>query len=176
MVKPAQIEFEIELTSPVKMHKFNGLKMEADLKEKTIEEQAEAHGYRCPNGNVAIPAIWIYGSITEAFYELSGTGSKAKTQKMVSSRIQVFPPMIDIGTDKYEIDVASAPAGGTRGGVRDFFVKPRIDGAKISGLIKTTLSPDDVKEKFVYAGEEIGMGSDRKHGYGRYKITKWNTV
>jgi hypothetical protein len=171
------IEFEIELTSPVKQHKFNGQEREKELKQKPFEEQAEAHTYRCGNGNIAFPAMWIYGSLLDAYYELAGKSERTKTQKQMGSRIQVSPPMLDTGIEEYEVDVASAPAGSTfRGGTRDMFPKPRIDVARVRGTIRTTVAPKDMREKLEYAGLNVGIGSDRKHGYGRFRVIDWKVV
>ena len=171
-----RIEFGIELTSPIKQDRFNGQEREKELKQRPHAEQAEAHAYRCGNGNVAVPAMWIYHGVLDAYYQMAGK-TKTQAQTFAASRIQVQPALLDTGQPGYEIDVASAPAGSTfRGGTRDTFVKPRIDSARVGGVLVTSLPAKEVRERLEFVGENIGIGSDRKHGYGRFKITDWRVV
>lgn len=168
------IHFEIETKTPIKMDKFNGLKEEKKIKKKSPEEQAEAKAYRHPNGNLAIPSDWVYGTIIKSYYERAGKSSKGESEKHAASRIQVKPIMLDLGFDDYEIDVSSAGSGGKHGGTRTMFYKPMVEvGATVEGDIITSLDIKELYENFKYAGTDMGIGSDRKHGYGRFEITAW---
>jgi len=179
MTNIKKFEFELEGISPIKMHRFNGQDEEKKLRERSTTEQAEKHAYRLTNGNLGLPSNWIYGSLLNAFVALAGRKEKTATKMETGSRIRVEPFMLDLGVKDYEIDIASAPAGNmSRGGTRDEFVKPVIKAWKVKGIIQTTLgkSLEDMKSYLEYAGTDVGIGSDRPHGYGRFKVISFKQI
>jgi hypothetical protein len=174
-----KVKFHIKGTSPILQHKFNGLKEEKELKEKGDKEQAEAHAYRLPNGNLGIPSEWIKGCLRNYLISTAPSKKKTETKNTVSARITVEPYMLDLGVKDYTIDKRSVPAGNmSRGGVRDFCVRPKIEGWEVEGMLITTLDKkfDDLKRDFAASGVEVGIGSNRPNGYGRFAVTQFSQV
>ena len=168
-------KFEIEGTSPVMMHKFNGQDEEKRLKELPHKEQAEYHAYRTDDGDLALPAMWLRGCLIQGFIEKAPVKEKQRTKRRVSPRIRIEPVMMTLGTKDYEIDVRSVPSPQTgRGGTRDICVRPIIKQWKAKGTLVSGLDESREMRKWLeYAGEEIGIGSDRIDGYGRFKVTSF---
>jgi hypothetical protein len=166
-------KFRIEGLTPILMHKFNGIEEEKQLKQKSDAEQAEAHAYRLPNGNLGIPCEWIRGCLIDYYILNAPPKKKSETRLQVAPRIRVEPYMLDLGIKNYIIDKRSVPSGNiSRGGVRDFCVRPRIDQWRTDGMLITTLEKtvQEIRRDFEQAGLEIGIGSNRVNGFGRFKV------
>ena len=156
------------------MHKFNGQDEEKKTKTLPDKEQAEKHAYRLSSGNLAVPAEWIRGCIINGYINRAGLKQKTETKKRVSPRIVVQPSLIDLHMKEYEINKRSVSSGGIAKGTRDFCVRPLIpDGWKIELTIQTELddSDADFKRNLELAGIDIGIGSNRMNGYGRFEVT-----
>jgi len=173
-------EIEVEGTSPILMHKFNGIEEEKAVKQKADKEQAEFHAYRLSNdGNLYIPAEWFKGCLREYLVSQSAPKEKTKTKLEVAPRIQIQPSMIDLGIEEYDIDKRSVPSGNmSRGGVRDFCVRPLLKNWKAKFTLITTLdkSMEQLKKDVENSGIDVGIGSNRINGYWRFKIVALNKV
>lgn len=169
-----QIDVEIELETPAKMHKFNGLERENELKTKPIQVQLEAHAYRVENGNLAFPATWFYHALLDRYKIEAGKKWKEKRLE-VAPRIRVCPELIDLGVKEFEVDRSSVPAPG--GKMREEVYKPRVPkGTRAKFTIQTTIDPNELREKLEATGSEVGIGNDRYHGYGRFRVIGWKIV
>jgi len=168
-----KFDFELEGEETL-FHKFNGLDEEKKIKKLPEKEQAEKHIYRHPNGNIAIPSIWLRGCIIEACIKRAGFKEKTREKERVSPRIRIEPLYLDIGQKVFEIDRRGIPSGGKQG-TRDICVRPLVKKWKAKGTLVTTLPEEisDLQTIFEYAGEEVGVGSNRINGYGRFKLTKF---
>jgi len=171
-----QIEFEVEGTTPLMMHKFNGQRKAKELKNLTEEEQAEAHAYRTEDGFLAAPAAWFKGCIVNEYIRRVSKGKMEKRNE-ITPAIRIEPWMLSLGIKDYKVDVRSVPSGsGYRGGCRDFCVRPLIEKWKCSGMIITSLDASELKDVFEKAGQYVGVGSNRPNGYGRFKVTKFKVI
>ena len=164
--------FKIKGISPLLMDKFNGLKEEAELKEKSDSIQAEAHAYRISNGNLGFPGIWLKGCLSN--YSISQTSRDRDTTKdqikmRIRSRIYIEPIMMDLNTKEYEI--YKRPVFNP-GKLSDIKTTPRINEWSVEGTLITTLekSEAEIHKDFENSGTEIGVGGDRVDGYGRFKV------
>lgn len=168
----------IKGTTPILMHKFNGLAEEKRIREFSDSEQAEKHAYRHQNGNLAIPSEWVRGCIINNFIDKAGSKQKTSTKKKVAPRIRVEPRRIDLGLKDYEVDVRSVPSGGLRGGVRDMCVRPLIEewGAEFILLSQLDYSQADIKRNVEIAGIDVGIGSNRINGYGRFMLESFEEI
>lgn len=171
-------QFTIEGTSPFMQHKFNGQEEERRTSELPHGEQAERHAYRTLEGKIGIPAVWIRGSIIDAFVDAAPSKTKQSTKRRVSPRVRVEPIMLDTGLKDYEIDVRGIPSGNmTRGGTRNIVVRPVVNKWQVSGKLITGLDESREMEKWLaQAGEEIGIGANRINGYGRFKVTTFKEM
>jgi hypothetical protein len=163
---------------PILQDKFNGKEEEKRIKTLPDAERAEYHCYRMIEGNresnLAIPAAWISGCLIKYLVNTAPPKMKKKTEYEVASAIQVQPVMIDLGINVYVIDRRAVPV--YKNGMivdMDFVVRPRIDVYKAEFLLITTLDKtmEEFKRIIEEAGRFQGIGSDRKHGYGRFKLT-----
>lgn len=168
----------IKGTTPILMHKFNGLAEEKRIKEFADSEQAEKHAYRHTNGNLAIPAEWVRGCIINNFIDKAGAKMKTSTKKKVAPRIRVEPYMIDLGITDYEVDIRSVPSGGARGGVRAMCVRPIIETweAGFTLLSQLDYSKADIRRNIEVAGIDVGIGSNRVNGYGRFSLESFEEI
>jgi len=173
-----KFEFEIE-GQDLLMHKFNGQDEEKRNKELPDQEQAEKHAYRGDDGLLYIPCEWVRESLINAFVSRAGNKEKTKTKMEVASRVMVEPMELSLGVSEYKIDKRSAPAGNMgRGGTRDMFIKPRIKNWKARGILVTTLDREekDLKTMLTIAGRDVGIGSNRVHGFGRFTVTSFKKL
>jgi len=173
-------EVEIEGTTELLMHKFNGLDEEKRIKELPNEEQARKHAYITTNDILYIPNEWIRYAIIDTYIRRAGTKEKTREKLRVSPAIRVQPAEIKLNTKTYIIDIRSAPSGSmSRGGVRDFCVRPKIQiGWKAKFQIYTGLNETqrDITSILTEIGERYGIGSNRINGYGRFKVTSITEV
>jgi hypothetical protein len=173
MEEVEKYEIEVEITSPILQHKFNGKDEEKANKEKSDKEQAEYHAYRTENGNMGIPSTWIKGCLREYIVAHAGSKQKRSTLLEISPRIQVQPYMIDLGTKVYKIDKRAIPVK-IQGKISDmdFCIRPLIEKAKFTFVLVSTLSKteDEWKSIIEGAGIDTGIGSNTVNGYGRFKV------
>jgi len=164
----------VEDLSPILVHKFNGQDESKRIKELSIEDQAEAYAYRNDEGLYA-PSEWFRGCLINQFIEAEKKKKKGSTKNRVSPRIQISPPEISLGTDTYKIDKRSASSGGRGGGTRDWVVRPIIHEWAAEFTLRTTIedSPSYIKQMLEYSGENVGVGSNRVNGYGRFKVVSF---
>ena len=170
-------EFEIEGESLLS-HRFNGLKEEKESKELPIREQIEKRIYRNDDGVIYAPAEWVRGAMITAFVSRAGAkGGKAKKLE-VSPRIMVTPPKLPFSQQEYTIDQRSVPSGAGKLTVRDICYRPHFKDWKITGRITTTLDATEksMREMFEVAGVDVGIGSNRINGFGRFMVTSFKKL
>ena len=160
------------------MHKFNGLVQEKEIKALPEREQAEKHAYRDENDVLYIPSDWVRGALINSFVSRAGNKEKMKTKTKVAPRLTVLPAIISINKKEYVVDKRSVPSGGARGGVRDMCYRPMISSWSATGRISSTLDTDerDMKTMLEIAGEDVGIGSNRINGFGRFMVTQFKKV
>ena len=160
------------------MHKFNGLDEEKNIKALPERDRAEKHAYRNSEGFLYIPCDWIRGSIINSFVSRAGSKEKTKKKLEVSPRITVTPSEMSINQTQYTIDKRGVPSGPLRGAVRDMCIRPLIEQWETTGQIVTTLGTDtkDMKTMLEIAGEDVGIGSNRVNGYGRFTVNSFKLV
>jgi len=168
--------FRVELQgiSPLKMHKFCG--REKPPEDMPDEEVAEKYAYRLVNGNLAFPGEWLYGALINAGRESAPKGSKKKQEGFVAKRIRVRPALADLGIEDYEIDRRVVKNYGRGGTSTEIAVKPRIDSWSVELKIVTSLEESELARLLNYAGENVGVGNDTKHGYGLFTVTSLTEV
>lgn len=160
---------------PLKVSKFTGQeKMQAGI---SPEAEAEKRAYRLPNGNLGFPSKWLAGAIINAAAGIAPNKQKMKDQQAVARRIRVEPMMGDLGIKDYKIDTAvvmnrPTPSKSTV----DFVSKPRLDDWEVEMFLVTTLPKDKLRALLDYAGTDVGVGSDTRHGYGQFKVTSLTEV
>jgi len=159
---------KIEGTSPLKMHKFCG--KEKPPEEMEEEKIAEMYAYRLPNGNLGFPGEWLYGALVNAARMTAPKMSKKQTEEYVAKRVRVRPAMADLGIKSYEIDRRVVKNYGRGGTNTEIAIKPRIDRWSVELIVTTTLPKDELERLLKYAGENVGVGNDTKHGYGLFKL------
>ena len=173
-----KLKFRVKGSTDMLPHKFNGLAEEKRIKEMPEAEQAEKHAYRHPNGNLAIPCEWFRGCIVNNFIDKAGAKTKTSTKNEVAPRLRVEPALIDLGIKDYEIDIRSVPSGGRSGGIRDFCVRPRIGEWEAEFTLVSLLKHpvNDIKRSVEVAGVDIGIGSNRVNGFGRFEVVSCEEV
>jgi len=178
MVNPKNVyEFEIQGESLLS-HLFNGLKEEKEIKELPIREQVEKHVYRGDDDVIYAPATWIRGALINAFVSRAGAKKGKSKKEEVAPRITVLPEQLPFTPQEYSIDKRSIPSGIGKNTVRDMCYRPRFDNWSIKGSIVTSMDiPEkDMKAMLEVAGDDIGIGSNRINGFGRFTVTSFKRV
>ena len=168
-----RFEFAIEGTTPYMQGKFSGQQKSKDLKEQDVKVQVEAATYRDNEGICAIPSSHIRGVLIDWFVRSAAKGNKTSTEFEVSPRIRVEPLFLSLGTKKPEIYERSIQVRQGAKVSMDFVASPIFHKWTAKGTIVTTLD-EDMKAALVAAGRDIGIGVNRKNGYGRFRVTSFN--
>jgi hypothetical protein len=158
---------EIEGVTPILMHKFVGQNI--NMKRMKEEDVAEIYCYRNEKGNLYIPREWIIGMILDAvLYSVSK--QKKDAVSWIARRIWVEEEQIDLGVKDYDIDRRVVTVSGKTTFTCDICIRPKINKWKAIFHIRTTLPKDYLLYLLKYGGREIGIGSNRKHGFGQFKV------
>jgi len=165
-------EVKIKGETPLLHHKFNGQEEEKKLKKLPDKEQAEAHLYKNAEGKAYVPAIWISQALKNAYIEMAPKGQKTSYARYISARLTVYPLEIILPVQKYVIDKRSAPSQIGKKACRDFCVRPRFDEWDLTFKVRTTLSLREFKKILEFAGTDLGIGSGRKLGFGRFSVVE----
>jgi len=158
---------EIEGVTPILMNRFVGQNL--NTKRMSEEEIAEIHCYRNEKGNLYIPREWIIGLILDV---VSYSVSKRKKEAMswIARRIWVEEEQIDLGVKDYDIDRRVVTISGKTTFTCEICIRPKINKWKAKFHIMTTLSKDYLLYLLKCGGREIGIGSNRMHGFGQFKV------
>jgi len=170
-----RFEFAIEGTTPYMQGKFSGQQKSKDLKEQDARTQVEAATYRDSEGMCAIPSSHIRGALIDHFVRSAAKGNKTNTELEVSPRIRVEPLFLSLGTKKADIYERSIQVRQGAKVSMDFVASPIFQKWTAKGIIVTSLE-EDMKAALAAAGRDIGIGVNRKNGYGRFQVTSIRQV
>lgn len=161
--------------SPMKMSAFSGQqKMPENI---TPEEEAERRAYRLPNKNLGFPSKWLYGALVNAAAGIAPAKQKTKDLEYVARRIKVEPVMGDLGVAGYAVDTVVVTNHPTPNkSTTDFVSKPRLDSWDVVMTVISTLPKAKIQALLEYAGSDVGVGSDTKHGYGQFEVTSLKEI
>jgi len=185
MIKTRKFKFKLVGESPILMNKPASLKDMEKQSKLPPSERAEALAYRTENGNLGIPRKWLKGALVNAFIRqktsasLASQAAKAEKQR-VSPRIWFTEEILDLNIDKYEIDTQIVLVKTTTGDIQTVAeaIRPKVTDWEVEGVLVTTLpdSKEELEETFQLAGSEVGIGSNRINGYGRFRVTEFTEI
>jgi hypothetical protein len=170
------VTVEIRGISPLLMHKYPLMPVEA-LEKRPPDEQAELAAYRDETtGNLYIPGVNVQRALVAAAAFSKGKG-RASLQKMAAACVLVDPAIIDLGTKTFALDARPVVIPATKGRIVRF--RPRLD----AWACKFTVTFDDVllKETEVRrivddCGLRVGLldfRPERKGPFGRFMVVRW---
>ncbi len=170
------IKVEITGKSPLLMHKFPMVPIEA-IEKKSPQEQAQLAAYSDEDtGELFIPGI----NIQRAFVS-GATYSKGKRnatlQKTVAACVMIGPERLMLGTKKFSID--SRPVVIKATGGRIIRHRPRLDKWKIKFELEyedTLLTEDQVRKVVDDTCQRVGFldfRPEKKGPFGRAMVTSW---
>lgn len=170
------VAVEIEGSSPLLMHRFPMVPVEA-LEKKPPEEQAEIACYRCPDtGQLYVPGIAIQRCLVAAATYSKGKG-RATLQKQVAACVMVSPERALLGVQKFDVDARPVVVPATKGRVVRF--RPRLDAWRCSFTIEyddTLITVTQLRRIVDDAGSRVGLldfRPERKGPFGRFMVTSW---
>jgi len=173
-----KIAFKIKVRNHL-TNKYVGNDEEKALKERTANEEAEAHANRLPNGNLAIPNSHVCGCLRDFLISHAGDKKKKITEEYVRPRLRVEPLVLDTGLKDYTVDsrLVIVKKNGRVAAITRC-ARPLILECELSGFLVTTLdkSLEELRKDLDSALKEVGMGSDRIEGYGRGEVTSFTQV
>lgn len=172
----SRINCTIEGISPLLMHKYPLVPIEA-LEKKSTEEQAELAAYRIPdNGALYIPGTAIQRCCVGAASYSKGKG-RASLQKVVAACLMVSPEYCSLNVKDFTIDGRPIVVPATKGRVMRY--RPRLDEWATTFRIdfdKDLLTEVQVRRVVDDAGSRVGLLDFRpacKGPFGRFMVTKW---
>jgi hypothetical protein len=138
------------------------------------EEDAEIRTYRMKTGELYIPNTWFKGTLlnSAAAYKIG----KKSAVPYVAGTVKVWPPMIPLGTDEFEIDTRPVVVQRSR------IVRARPHLAEWSATFTLiynptyNINPEWLRQVLKEAGERVGIGDFRpqhRGDFGRFVITGW---
>ncbi len=152
---------------------MHAMKIEALSRDKKVrklsqsrsaEDEAESVAYRMPSGELYVPSDAVYGSIVTA-------GKAMKIGRLAASpilaTIRVFPQMIGLGTEDYEVDQRSVVIQGSR----IIRARPLIRKWSISFYVvydSNLLSRDNLEIALRDAGRRVGILDFRPQHRGQF--------
>ena len=165
---------KVEGVGPMLQHKYIGKDNIGAVKKLPDADQAEHYLYRV-NGagsNIGIPGVHFLGSIVAAFKDSAGRKWKP-VEAEAMSRLKINPDMIDLGFPDFEVDFRVCPIK-KAGQIADMqnIVRPSIPEwqAEFEIISSFDKSEATMLMELQNAGENFGIGSGRKIGFGRYKV------
>jgi len=172
------IEVEIKGKSPLLMHKFPLVAVEA-MEKKTPEEQAEIAVYRNPNNNeLYIPAIAIQRALIGGATYSKGKG-RASLQKIAAACLLISPDYISLGVEDYQIDSRPVVVPATKG--RIIRHRPRLDEWNCRFQLEyedILLNEKQIRKVVDDTGERVGLldfRPERKGPFGRFMVITWKS-
>ena len=168
--------YEFEISGERLLHQqFVGQEETRALKALPDKERAEALTYKDDKGRYGMPNTHVRGSVVEEMVNRAPKNMKKTTKERVSPRIVVEPSFLVLSPQKYVINRRGIKV--EQGGKvsMDFVVQPEFRGWSVKGLLKTTLD-DDMRKWLELAGMEVGVGTNRINGYGRFKVASFKRV
>lgn len=172
----------IEGVAPFLYHKFDpeNVERQANSKKGSNEKKTdnlEAYVYRCPNGNLGVPATWFKAAMAEAGRKFSDPSSPRKSARdLVRAAVVVGPFIADLktGKDWDAVDVRGVVVQRNRVVRR----RPMMDTGWQATFEITVNEPQYIDSKFLYdlvsrAGSFCGFG-DHRPDFGRFCIVKWD--
>jgi hypothetical protein len=171
-----KINCKIEGISPLLMHQFPMIPLEAAQK-KSAEEQADYVAYRDPDTKqLYVPGLAVQRSLVNAATFSKGKG-RASLQKVVAACVMVTPERLLLPTKEYVIDSRRVVIGATQGAVIRH--RPRID----TWVVDFTLEYDDallnateLRKIVDDSGSRVGLldfRPEKKGPFGRFVVIEW---
>lgn len=165
----------IKSRTPVLMDRYVG----QDIPSNTSQvDRAEMASYRHENGNLAIPNDWLKGCIL-GYMKFLAAKKWSDVDPENSPKIQIDPILLDLGMKDYKVDIRAIPVGRvsykTKIKTVNTCIRPLISNWETEFIF--IMSPDfayatikKVTELLNQAGSIIGIGSNRKNGFGRFEV------
>jgi hypothetical protein len=169
-----KIHVESKGTSPLLMHRFPMIPLEAPEK-KSAAEQAEYAAYR-HGENLYVPGLNLQRSLVSSALFSKGKG-RSSLQKRVAACVLVSPEHLDLGTARYDIDSRPVVVPATKG--RIIRHRPRLDEWKLKFDLEydeNLLGEPQVRRIVDDAGQLVGLLDFRpetKGSFGGFIVTFW---
>jgi len=156
--------------------KSKGTVKKTTKKGKDYKTEAKDRLYALPNGELYVPATWIYGAMVNASaYKKVG---KYSLRPILAGAVRVFPVKIGLGTKKYEIDVRTVVVN--KGKARIPRARPMVEDwvCNFEITYDETMIEDDeiIRGVLEESGKRVGIGDFRpqKMGpFGTFEIDSW---
>ena len=172
----SQVEVAIQGVSPLLMHAYPMVPIEA-LEKKTPEQQAEFAAYRDGDGgNLYIPGVAIQRCLVGAAAYSKGKG-RASLQKQVAACVIVSPERCSLGVKAYTVDARPIVVPATKGRVMRF--RPRLEEWKTAFALDfdaDLITEAQLRRIVDDGGSRVGLldfRPERKGPFGRFMVTKW---
>ena len=173
-------EIEIEGISPLLMHRYPLVPVEA-VEKKTSAEQAEYAAYRIPNDSneLYIPGENIQRALISAATYSKGKG-RASLQKPAAACLFITPAYVGLGTTEYVVDSRRVVVPATKGAIVRH--RPRLEQWRGEFTLEwddMLLSELQVREIVDNTGQKVGLldfRPERKGPFGRFAVVKWETL
>lgn len=174
-----RIKCEITGISPLLMHAFPMEEIKA-FEKLSKDAQAEYAAYRTPDTKeLHIPGVAIQRSFISGAAYSKGKG-RSTLQKVAAACVVISPECLSLNQDKYEIDSRPVVNPMTKG--RHLRHRPRFNEWKVSFEIEfdeELLTEKQIRQIVDDTGTRVGVldfRPEKKGPFGRFKVTRWNTI
>ena len=149
---------------------FNKIRKKLTYEEEVKRERVVKKAHINSAGKLVQPAETIRKSI-----ELASAYFPYKGQKMHKTLLQgnlaITPELIEHKYQDWEVDESIV-----KDTTAKLVCRPRFDKWELDFFVACPLDsvePSTLKDILEYAGNNVGLGSRRKSGYGKFRIIKW---
>ena len=174
-----KIEVEIEGVTPLLMNSPKAMLEESNesvqkTKKRNHKDDAEKVAYRMKNGNLYVPSEAVKGCLINASsYKKAG---KYALKPLIAGGVRIEPREIDLGTDKYELDIRTVVIQRSRVPK----ARPRLEKWSIKFDIvynqDLIANPEIIKQCLEEAGQRVGILDFRPQhngSFGMFTLKEW---
>lgn len=172
-----KVEVEVKGVSPLLMHAFPMVPIEA-IEKKSPTEQAEHAAYRDPQTReLYVPGVAVQRALIAAATYSKGKG-RASLQKQTAACLMVSPERISLKKTEYAVDSRPVVIAATKG--RIVRHRPRIDDWRLTFTLEfddSLINETQLRRIVDDMGSRVGLLDFRpaKNGpFGRCMVTAWD--
>lgn len=187
MNEPYVVEIDVVGTSPILFHRWSNeavAEKSAAAKGSKAKksDNVESYVYRCPDGTIGIPGVYLIGSMIDprngaAKYRQDPRSPRKSALDLFRAGVVALTDVASLGKAEWDyLDarrVTVQRSAITR--VRPAFMAGWKTTFELSVLTPEYIPPALLLDVLVQAGKLVGMG-DFRPTFGRYQITKFEVV
>lgn len=176
-------EVEIKGTSALLMNRFANSQIDSKSKKRTgsLKDANIEDKLYLDDNKPYIPSVYFRNSLIEAGKQFKITGKgKSNFSKLIGATVDIFPAIITLQGDEYNVFRISAVNPMTKG--RMMVSRPKFDnwGCKFEVILNDEgVDGITIKEILEHAGKYVGVGDwrpEKKGMFGKFTVISFQEV